>query len=233
MNDIDKIETKVHVGTIKPDLEVVIYKKSQDKTTHQISLKSTFKDTQVALHPLSTFIKHIALPDTVHDFLALFSNYKHILKSNAVHPPPEQNVRKRFTLEQINIANPTLHIDTQSFLKDKAETILRFLLSTGIESSGLCADTLAFLDKKTNELMFVNIDKLIEYTISKANDESGYFCKGRHPRIPNRTTVLSLFNGLIHLQMKGSPKTSPTNYHSLQFRISGNKIKEYIIDLSS
>lgn len=233
-NDISFIHTKSHsdgrIRCAKSDIRINIEFNSGKKVVHQISLKSTFTKTQLSVHSVNSFEenlrnKKINIPVEVKEFLNLFTNSQlPQIKPNFIHS--ESQRRKRFSFDEINEFNSKLFIETQSFFENNAEKILEFLISSGAEEKKEnFANLLAFCDKKLTKLMFVDIKNLI-YSVINDSRTNNSFCVPNKIRKNAGITTLSLYGGLITLQMKGSGEGAA--YHSLQFNISGNFIKKFI-----
>lgn len=235
-NDIRFIHTKSHsdgkISCAKSDIRINIEFNNGIKIPHQISLKSTFAKTQVSVHSVNSFEKNldkkkIAFPTEVKEFLNFFTNSK-IYQNKPDFIFDESNRRHRFSLDEINCFDSQLFIKTQSFFEEHAEKILEFLISSGSEEKKEnFANLLAFCDKNLNNLIFVNIKKLIDCAI-KTSKDNDVFCVANKGRKKTGITTLSLYGGLIQLQMKGSGEGSA--YHNLQFNISGKFIKKWIED---
>lgn len=231
-DSVSFINSKAHsdgkIRCAKSDIKVSINLKSNSIIQHQISVKSTFAPTQLAVHSVGTFIDYllhlgITASTEVIEFLTHLTNSESHYSSKPQFIFSESKRRKRFTWEEINAFNPLLWIKTQEFFSTHALTILNFLISIGGETNPSNFVTiLAFCNKKVDNLMFIDIQKLITYLIQESiiNDS---FCVLSKPT-KNGITTISLFNGFIVLQMKGSGKGA--GYHSLQFKINGTKIKK-------
>ncbi len=237
MEDIKSVNTKAHsdgrVKCAKSDLRVSILNSLDLASPHQISLKSTFSKTQVAVHSVNSFEIHlknlknkkIILPNDVKYFLTYFSNSK-VLPNGPKAEHDESKRRERFSVDEINNFNKNLLEEAVKFFKGNAKQILFFLISQGSEvNQSNFANLLAFCDKKLNNLIFVDIGKLIGVAV-KNSEKNNYFCVPNKPRKNAGITTISLYDGLITLQMKGSGKGAA--YHNLQFNISGNFIKKWI-----
>lgn len=236
--EVDFINTKAHsdgkIACAKSDLKTTIVLKDKSSHPFQISLKSTYNKTQVAVHSVSTLEKHlfnlgIVIPDEAKEFLTHFTNSNSDYINKPVFQYAESRRRERYTYEEINDFNPGLFPITQLFFENHAQLILEFLISRGSENNQHnYATLLAFCDKNTNNLIFVDIKKLISLALAKCRDNNS-FClsnKARQNNGNNGSTTLRLFSDLISLQMKGSG--TGAGYHSLQFNISGNNIKKMI-----
>lgn len=233
IEDIIFIGTKAHadgkIACAKSDLKSRVELKNNTVLHHQISLKSTFAKTQVAVHSMKTFEQHlknirILLPEPVKEFLTHFTYSNNHYLNKPIFSYSESRRRERYNWEEINNFNPNLWLETQLFFEKYAEDILYFLISRGSETNiKNHANLLAFCDKKLNNLIIVNIKKLIAYIIDKAKLDNS-FCLKNKPRAGNGTTTFSLYAGLISFQMKGSGKGAA--YHALQFNISGSTIKK-------
>lgn len=231
-NSVSFINSKAHsdgkIRCAKSDIKASIHFKSNSVIQHQISVKSTFASTHLSVHSVETFIDYlshlgITASDEVIEFLTHLTNSESHYLSKPQFIFSESKRRKRFTWEEINHFNPLLWIKTKEFFSTHALVIMNFLISIGGETNpSNFATLLAFCNKKVDNLMFVDIQKLITYLIqeSMVNDS---FCVLSKPT-KNGITTISLFNGFIVLQMKGSGKGAA--YHSLQFKINGTKIKK-------
>ncbi len=200
----------------------------QKKEFHKLSVKSTYGKTQVAVHSISTLTSYLAkkkiiIPSNVIEFLTLFTDSK-AFSNIPTFIFSESQRRERFSFEEINSFNPQLFLDTQQFFEQHADVILRFLISEGSDKRENFADILAFCDKKINNLMLCNIDNIIYTAISVSNANKS-FCLPNKPRKNSGVTTLSLYGGLISLQMKGSGTGAA--YHGIQFNIAGNFIKKW------
>lgn len=236
-NEVSFINTRSHedkgdTPCSKPDLRCIISNKNGVKyKTINLSVKSTFGSTQVAVHSISTFIKHLAthgvsVPSSVQEFLVHFtnSNNNYDVKPNFIF---NESIRRvRYSVNEINLFNPSLFEDTKQFFKENASEILYFLISKGqVTDKKGHANFLAFCGKKLDNLLVVHVDSLINYILEQSLlNDSWIVCN--KDKSQSGITTLSLFNGLISLQMKGSGGKETSAYHHLQFGISGNRIKK-------
>lgn len=223
----------------KPDIKLVItYLYQGEKTiiTHLLSVKSTFKETQVAIHSLASLDKHTLnqvaiIPQTAKELLYHFSaadtqyiNNPILFPNKPTHLFPENLRRDRYCINEINAFNPQLIIDFSDYLKNNAEKFLLFLISKG-EATQLkdIATHIVFCDKKGCNILVKNIHDIVQHYIKESTANNSWCIPGRDKKISGITT-LSLFNGLIKLQMKGNGDKSKTTFHQLQFRITGKNL---------
>lgn len=236
------IHTKAHsdgrVKCSKSDLKATITIQKDNniiKIPQQISLKSTFASTQLSVHSVNSFLenlknKNIIVSKNVRKFLDYFTNTETIQKyeENPKIMYPQSNLRKRFSLNEINDFNSSLYHETALFFEQYAQKILEFLISQGNEiNKENFAQLLSFCNKDLKNLIFIDISKLIQIAIQKSKKNHTFCLPGKEQKEAGITT-LRLYDGLVSLQMKGSGKGA--SYHNLQFKISGNFIKKWIKD---
>lgn len=235
LSDVAFINTKSYsdgrILCAKSDLKTTV-KCKNNNVICQISLKSTFNTTQIAVHSVLSFNGYfkkagIIIPDEVIEFLTHFSF------SNSLYPNKpnflfnESKRRERFTVEEINAFNPDLFKKAEEFFRKNANFILNFLISVGGETNPAnFATTLAFCDKNLNNLTLIEIKKLIAYKLAQSEINNSFFVANKPTK--NGTTTISLFDGLIVMQMKGSGSGSA--YHNLQFRVNGSKLKKLVTE---
>lgn len=227
-------EDKGNEPCSKPDLRCTIALLDNYKYTPlKISLKSTFGATQVAIHSVNSFESHLAshgvtIPESVKEFFTHFTNSESLYTNKPSFIYSESQRRQRFTLNEINAFNSQLFEDTKQFLKIHAKEILGFLTSKGqVKDKKGHANYLAFCDKKLDNLLLVNIEDLIDYILIECEKNDSWIVAGKDRKSQGITT-LSLFNGLIPLQMKGSGGKETSAYHHLQFRIKGSEIRKLV-----
>jgi hypothetical protein len=248
LNDIDYTTTiscqdKGTKSCSKPDIKITLNGTNQQKFKYpfaRLSIKSTYQETQLAVHSLNSFEKHlndkgVLLNSYVKEFLYHFC-YADLLYKNKHYQYSqkpqclfiENQRRDRFSVNEINNYNPILFEHFKDFIKMNAKTLLYFLISTGeFKDTKEHANILAFCNKNANNLLFIDVAYIIDKCIEEAKTNNTMVVLGRNKRISGITTI-SLFNGLVKLQMKGSGDKEFSSYHNLQFKISGTKIKKLL-----
>jgi hypothetical protein len=237
---VNSIHTKSHsdgrIKCAKSDFKVTISVNNNGiimKIPKQISLKSTFASTQLSVHSVNSFEenlknKNIFLPANVRKFLDYFTNSNTVKKynKNPLFLCEKSKIRERFSLEEINNFEPNLYQETISFFEFYGKEILQFLISTGNEKNKEnFAQLLAFCNKDLKNLLWIDIDKLIEVSLLKSKNNNTFCYPGKEQKEMGITT-LKLYDGLVSVQMKGSGHGAA--YHHLQFKISGNFIKKWL-----
>jgi hypothetical protein len=232
IKDVEFVNTKAYadgkIACAKSDAKITIKLKNQKQDIGQMSIKSTYKSTQLSVHSVNSFEKNltdsgIVFPPEVKEFLSLFTYSEVLMPNKPNFIFPESIRRKRYSKEEIDAFNPDLWHQTQLFFEKVAEKIMKFLISIGSETNSKnYANKIAFCDKKANDLMIIDVDKLIKYALDKAGSENS-FCVANKPT-KNGTTTFSLYAGLITCQMKGSGDGA--SYHNLQFKICGKNLKK-------
>lgn len=236
LGNVNQINTKALAdkrGCNKPDLICNVTTVENNKTSHRISLKSTFQKTQVAVHSVNSFINNLAskkinLNSHSQEFLTHFVKSEN---SYAIKPDfsyTESIRRQRFSLDEIEKFNPGLFLSFTEEIKKNAEKILRFIVAEGTNTKNSeYANYLMFCNKPLSDLYVVKIDDIVDHFIKQSEINNTWVTKNKLRPNCGITTV-SLFHGLLTLQMKGSGKGEA--YHHLQFNIAGSFIRKQLLN---
>lgn len=240
-SDISFTETKSLADNgkcIKPDLSLTIYKDNALSARHNLSVKSTFKSTQLSVHSISSFFKilHSKKIMTSPDMCEVLTHFcysgkKYINEKyeyvNKPHFIYDENIRRdRFSLDEIESMFP---VKFQSFIDHFthiAVALAFMLISEGdMLDRHKHADIIVFSDNQLQNIHFFDIKKVIDRFHTLAIENNTMLVLGNKKKTSGITTF-SFLHGLISVQMKGSGEKDCGDYHNLQFKINGSLIKK-------
>lgn len=240
---VDKINSKAFadgglVKCVKPDNKSTItFTDGRPNKEIKISIKSTFGETQLAIHSLYTFKDYLSrlfkiiMPIKVVNALYWFTHDIARIP-NEIKPIHSKayfsinNRRLRYALDDVELFQSGSIAALEIFFKDNAKEIMTFLMSSGGFKKKIgYADLILFTDKKFDRVESYDISKLIDLAINYCTANPNEWFKPGLKKATSGITTVSFYGGLIKLQMKGS-KRGTSAYHNLQFRISGDRVKK-------